>query len=119
MIPRHGKANLPNKRPCISIGACTRVVKNGVAGDLTAATASNGSALSTKTTAIKRQNEPKARSCVSQEAEDEMCNLYNIKMHSAQLKKAVGSYIDLTNGASFDGKIYPDYPAPILRNNRD
>ena len=48
-----------------------------------------------------------------------MCNLYNIKMHSAQLKQAVGSYIDLTNGASFDEKIYPDYPAPILRNNLD
>ena len=48
-----------------------------------------------------------------------MCNLYNIKMHSAQLKQAVGSYIDLTNGASFDENIYPDYPAPILRNNLD
>lgn len=48
-----------------------------------------------------------------------MCNIYNIKMHSAQLKQAVGSYIDLTNGASFDENIYPDYPAPILRNNLD
>lgn len=40
-------------------------------------------------------------------------------MNSAQLKQAVELYIDLTNGASFDEKIYPDYPAPILRNNLD
>ncbi len=48
-----------------------------------------------------------------------MCNLYNIKMHSAELKNAVGFYIDLTNSASFDDKIYPDSTAPILRNNLD
>lgn len=48
-----------------------------------------------------------------------MCNLYNLKMNKTQLQQAVGSYIDLSNGASFDEKIYPDYPAPILRNNLD
>ena len=48
-----------------------------------------------------------------------MCNLYNVKVNSAQLKQAVGHYIDETNKAAFDEKIYPDYPAPILRNNID
>ncbi|WOC14964.1 SOS response-associated peptidase [Pseudochrobactrum sp. MP213Fo] len=48
-----------------------------------------------------------------------MCNLYKIEATSNQLKTAVGSYIDLTNGASFDENIYPDYSAPIIRNNLD
>lgn len=48
-----------------------------------------------------------------------MCNLYKIEATSNQLKTAVGSYIDLTNGASFDESIYPDYSAPIIRNNLD
>lgn len=58
MIPRHGKTNRPNKRPCISIGACMKAAKNGEALDLLAAMGSNGSALNTKTMAIKRQSEP-------------------------------------------------------------
>lgn len=48
-----------------------------------------------------------------------MCNLYNVKVNSTQLKQAVGHYIDETNKAAFDEKIYPDYQAPILRNNID
>lgn len=48
-----------------------------------------------------------------------MCNLYNVKLEPKKLKEATGRYLDLTNGASFDEDIYPDYPAPVLRNNID
>jgi putative SOS response-associated peptidase YedK len=48
-----------------------------------------------------------------------MCNLYNVKATSSSLRESLGEYDDLTNGANFDDKIYPDYRAPVLRNNRD
>ena len=37
----------------------------------------------------------------------------------ADLKKSVGFYIDLTDGRFFNEVIYPDFPAPVLRNNLD
>lgn len=48
-----------------------------------------------------------------------MSDIYAIQFTPADLKKSVSFYIDLTDGRSFDEVIYPDSPAPILRNNLD
>lgn len=48
-----------------------------------------------------------------------MCNLYSIKTSASEIKMRLKPTFDFTNGASFDEKIYPDYPAPVVRNNLD
>jgi hypothetical protein len=56
MIPHHGKANQPNKKRFISIGACMKGAKNGEALDLLADTVLNGFALSIYVMIIKLSN---------------------------------------------------------------
>lgn len=48
-----------------------------------------------------------------------MSDIYATRFTPADLKKSVGFYIDLTDRRSFNEVIYPDFPAPILRNNLD
>jgi putative SOS response-associated peptidase YedK len=48
-----------------------------------------------------------------------MSDIYATRFTPADLKKSVGFYIDLTDGRSFNEVIYPDFPAPVLRNNLD
>ncbi|MGR6430449.1 SOS response-associated peptidase [Rhizobium sp. PAMB 3174] len=48
-----------------------------------------------------------------------MCNLYNISTTHEMMRQFAGAVDDLTNRLDPSEDIYPDRPAPIIRNNGD
>lgn len=48
-----------------------------------------------------------------------MCNLYSINTSADAIRRLFDPVFDFTNAAIFDEKIYPDYHAPVVRNNLD
>lgn len=48
-----------------------------------------------------------------------MCNLYNVTTSHEAMRQLAGIVSDLTNRMDPAANIYPDRPAPVVRNGAD